>query len=298
MISYASNQPEFLISKLQNQNVIEQEVDKWDYKKARLVKTKVQIRITSENNLIYSTLEGVVLRDLQREIYQDNFGYLEVLKNIEQIAHLQWHGEYGQNYRKLGKWEATWDGETLQNVGGYYQEGLKEGLWKEPIKNYWSKAQVFESGEYFHNKRQGRWNFTQQNKNINQTIGGGSYNEQAKKNGKWTELHEGVYDDLQVTWDGEYKNGQKVGSWNIMNDNLKMLMIINNIYSGGGSFGDGDGFKQGSWVELWNGFTCFSWVTENGEYQNGKKVGRWDMWYKDYDNKQSFKMQKKPQVLC
>lgn len=28
----------------------------------------------------------------------------------------------------------------------------------------------------------------------------------------------------------------------------------------------------------------------NGEYQNGKKIGKWDIWYTDYDSKKNEKM--------
>ncbi|CAD8117608.1 unnamed protein product [Paramecium primaurelia] len=268
MISLRSKMPEYSNSILRNQIIKEQEVDKWDQNKGRLVKTKIQITITQENYIIYSSKEGVILR---QELNQDNYINSEVLNNMEQIIHLKWHGEYGQNQRKLGKWVATWSGEALQNVGGYYKDGLKEALWKEPIKNYQSNAQVFESGGYFHNQKYGRWNFIQNN----ETIGGGSYNQQAQKNGKWTELQEGFSDDLQVTWKGEYKIGIKVGIWDILYENSKI---------GGGSFGDGQGIKQGNWVEIWKGFYYFSQVTENGEYKNGKKFGRWDIWYKDIEN--------------
>ncbi|CAD8193807.1 unnamed protein product [Paramecium octaurelia] len=283
MISQAANQSELSISNLQNQIIKELEVEKWDYNKTRLVKTKLQIRITQENNLIYTKLEGVILR---QELYQENSRNLEVLNNMEQIAYLQWHGEYGKNQRKVGKWSATWDGEALQNVGGYYKEDLKEGLWKEPIKNYWSQAKVFESGEYFHNQKKGRWNITEQDKTI---VGGGSYNELSQKIGKWIELDEGFYDQLKVTWDGEYKQDKKVGCWDIFYENIKI---------GGGTFGDGEGIKQGNWVELGNGFSYCSRVTENGEYHKGKKVGRWDMWYKDQDNKQNFQMQYNYNINC
>ncbi|CAD8187317.1 unnamed protein product [Paramecium pentaurelia] len=280
------NQYDFI--KIQNARVLELYIEELNYKRIRSRQMGLKQRETCQDqNSNYNYIRELhhlliqrrcnfetVYEDLlflQRELNQDNYINSEVLNNMEQIIHLKWHGEYGQNQRKLGKWVATWSGEALQNVGGYYKDGLKEGLWKEPIKNYQSNAQVFESGGYFHNQKCGRWNFIQNN----ETIGGGSYNQQAQKNGKWTELQEGFSDDLQVTWKGEYKIGIKVGIWDILYENSKI---------GGGSFGDGQGIKQGNWVEIWKGFYYFSQVTENGEYKNGKKFGRWDIWYKDIEN--------------
>lgn len=37
----------------------------------------------------------------------------------------------------MGKWMAVWNGEALIDFCGYYELGLKQGLWKELNKNYW-----------------------------------------------------------------------------------------------------------------------------------------------------------------
>lgn len=43
--------------------------------------------------------------------------------------------------------------------------------------------------------------------------GGGSYNYQGQKDGKWIELSDRYYNFSQVTSVGEYRNGNKVGNW-------------------------------------------------------------------------------------
>ncbi|CAD8183787.1 unnamed protein product [Paramecium pentaurelia] len=250
---------------------IDLEVDKWDQIQQRLAKVKIQLTITRDNQIICSQ-EGVILKKqtivymFQSQIIQDNYMNPEVL-NLEQIKHLQWQGEYCQNKRKFGKWIAIWNGEALLEVGGYYESGLKQGLWKELINQYWSHATIYQSGDYFNDQKQGTWTYNYNN----EKIGGGSYNNQGQKDGKWIELKDRFYDESQVTYSGEYKNGKKVSIWETK---------YQHKYIGGGSYDYGDeGIKVGRWIELSDGFYKYSQVTYNGEYKSGKKVGRWDIKY-------------------
>ncbi|CAD8131250.1 unnamed protein product [Paramecium sonneborni] len=141
------------------------------------------------------------------------------------------------------------------------------------------RAQIFEIGEYHNDFRIGRWNYISQDGKI----GGGSYNKEGWKLGKWIELDEGFNDDKKVTYHGEYNiNGMKVGRWDIMycKYNEKEYKQI-----GGGSYDqEGNQKKIGKWVELDEEFCCDSeyvkQITYNGQYNmNGMKVGRWDIMY-------------------
>ncbi|CAD8055908.1 unnamed protein product [Paramecium primaurelia] len=243
------------------------EVNKWDSNKQRLVKAKIQVTFTQKNLIIYSS-DGVIQRQEQvKEICKNP----KVLTNMEQIQYFQWQGKYGQEKRKQGKWTVTWDGQALLEVGGYYKDGLKEGLWTEPNKNYWSKAQVYENGEYFEEQKCGKWKYIYNNN----VIGCGLYNEQFKKNGKWIELSDSFSDDSRVIYNGEYKNGKKIGRWDICYTKYSSYPFL---YIGGGSYDErGEEIKLGKWVELSEGFFKCSQVTENGEYKNGNKIGRWDI---------------------
>ncbi|CAD8129907.1 unnamed protein product [Paramecium sonneborni] len=76
----------------------------------------------------------------------------------------------------------------------------------------------------------------------------------------WVELSEEFNDDSQVTYNGDYKNGKKVGMWDIVARVRKI---------GGVLYTEGDSTKIGSWIELSEGFKCISQVTYKGEYKSG-----------------------------
>ncbi|CAD8159247.1 unnamed protein product [Paramecium pentaurelia] len=245
------------------QGIQDLEIDKVDEKRMKLVKTKIQITITQDHFLNYY-YNGIILRN---EILVDISQNPEILNNVEQIKYLRWQGEYGQNKKKLGKWIAFWNGEALIEVGGYFKNGLKEGLWKQIFKSYWDKAQVYESGVYVQNQKVGMWNyFYKKNK-----IGVGSYNQIGLKNGKWIELIDEFQDNCQVTYRGVYKNGKKIGNWDIFYQNKQI---------GGGLYDElGNELKIGTWIEISDGFYSDSQVIYYGEYKNGKKIGGWNLVY-------------------
>ncbi|CAK63131.1 unnamed protein product (macronuclear) [Paramecium tetraurelia] len=130
----------------------------------------------------------------------------------------------------------------------------------------------------------------------NNLIGGGSYDDNVEgdsvKTGQWIEISEGFRRISQTKYSGDYKNGRKVGKWNID-------FITKDIYSnfnGGGFYDKEDSFKTGKWVELSDRFYNYSQVTYDGEYKNCKKIGRWIIKFEDeeigggyYDNQDSFK---------
>ncbi|CAD8129567.1 unnamed protein product [Paramecium sonneborni] len=180
----------------------------WDYVQnpPRKIRTNFNITVTKNKEILYLK-DGFIMR---RDQVKETSDKLEILTNLEQIKHLKWIGDYGKNSQKFQKWMATWKGEVLQNVGGVYNEnGIKVGLWKEIILNNWSKAQVYEEGRYENRLRQGTWKYIYQD----QEIGGGEYNFQGLKNGKWMDLGEDFWQLSQETYRGEFKNGNRVGKW-------------------------------------------------------------------------------------
>ncbi|CAD8213823.1 unnamed protein product [Paramecium pentaurelia] len=266
-----SQNQSYLESKKWKQYLKEYEVDKLDKTQQKLIKTKIQIIITQDNQIIYLQ-DGAVLRN---EILYDISENLEILKNLELIKNLKWLGEYGNNKRKIGKWQAFWQGQLLNQVGGYYEDGQKSGFWKELIDNYWIQAQVYSIGQYINGKKIGAWKYVYHNKNI----GGGSYNEEILKNGKWIELRDGFCSLSQIVYNGDYKHGKKVGRWQTLyrdyrKDKFELI--------GGGLYDERveDLIKIGRWIELSDGYNFWSEITYNGDYQNAKKVGRWDTFYK------------------
>ncbi|CAD8156367.1 unnamed protein product [Paramecium pentaurelia] len=248
------------------------EVYKWALINHRFQKVKIQERI-DQNQIVY-LFEGRTLRSLSRQNqpdYNDKIFY-----NLEQIMKLEWKGEQGTNNKKFGKWKAFWNQRRLQNVEGYYENGSKIGLWNELFKNYFSQAKVFETGQYQNNYRVGKWKYIYKKAEI----GGGKYSNEMHnmKIGQWIELDDEFRNQKQVIYNGEYNCGNKVGSWDICfrQDEINKFTII-----GGGQYDEkGNGLKNGLWIDLDEEFNCIKQVIMTGNYENGKKTGRWNIKYR------------------
>ncbi|CAD8128908.1 unnamed protein product [Paramecium sonneborni] len=280
----------------QSTNWVEQTIEK-DFDQHSLdgksyKKIKILIKFTSDLKIIYS-YNGKILRVVE---CHDAFEKQELFNNINQIHNLQWQGQYSENKKKDGRWNAFWNQQLLKNFGGYYTQGKKSGLWKDLFPNYSKQLQIFEIGEYYNGLRIGGWKYFLEN----QKIGGGFYNKNGQKQGKWIDLDEGFQDSKKVIFCGEYDlKSMKVGQWDIMysnayengNGKYKQMQKFENIriiciyilkmYSGGGSYDQaGNQKKIGKWVELDEKFRDKNQVIYNGEYNmNGIKVGRWDIMY-------------------
>ncbi|CAD8107875.1 unnamed protein product [Paramecium sonneborni] len=241
----------------QEDGTIEKEVDSFNRETYRIEKIKIQIKFTSDQKIVYSQNKAI-LRVIE---CHDAKGKKELFNNMDQIHNLLWEGQYQQNKTKEGKWIAFWNKKLLKNVGGYYKAGLKHGLWKDLFLNYSDQAQIFELGEYSDGQKIGRWDYIKKNKKI----GGGNYNQNGVKYGKWIELDEGFYSQKKVVYMGEYNmNGVKVGSWDIM---LKNELEKGYQQIGGGLYDqEGNQKKIGKWTELDEEFYGYNKFTHNGEY--------------------------------
>ncbi|CAD8157751.1 unnamed protein product [Paramecium pentaurelia] len=252
----------------------EYEVYKWAQIYHRFLKVKIQVQI-NQNQIIYS-YQGEALKSLLLDNQSDDNNQL--FYNLEQIRNLDWKGLFGKNNQKTGFWNAYWNQQKLELVGGYLWNGSKIGNWIDLFQNYFCQSQVFEIGEYQENKKKGRWKYTFENIEI----GGGSYFSEGEMNnikiGKWIDLDDEFRSNKQVTYNGEYKFGKKVGRWDIYfrNEQNNAFQLI-----GGGFYDErGDGFKNGRWIELDEEFNCNKQVIFIGVYNNGKKIGKWDIWFR------------------
>ncbi|CAD8151586.1 unnamed protein product [Paramecium pentaurelia] len=273
----------------------------------RFIRTKLLINLKNNNEIQYIH-DGSIIRRYDQ--VKDASIRPEILTNLEQIYYLQWKGEFGNN-KKIGRWIATWMGNTLNGVGGQYtNDGKKHGKWKELVQNYQKEAQVYEEGEHDNGLRIGDWKYNYKDEIIN----GGIYNYKGEKDGQWTELSKKFWDKSQIIYNGEYKDGKKVGRWVIKYEGVEI---------GGGQYQDyhpqnnlfgeydyqsilqqnsqvqqlpssanikvddiANSNKFGKWIELSNGFYSNSQVSCEGQYRNGKKNGRLDIWWKkNYDDK-------------
>ncbi|CAD8118558.1 unnamed protein product [Paramecium sonneborni] len=99
-------------------------------------------------------------------------------------------------------------------------------------------------------------------------IGGGIYSIMGLKEGMWIDLCNNYWDGKKVIEEGFYKKDKRIGYWKIEQENK----IV-----GGGYYDEEKSQKIGSWIELNDGFYGGSQVIYKGEYNNGKKVGKWDI---------------------
>ncbi|CAD8177310.1 unnamed protein product [Paramecium octaurelia] len=243
----------------------------WDYYGQKFINTKFLIKFTKEKEIQYIRDGSIIKIQRVKNISMQP----EVLQNLEQIQYLRWFGNYDQNHQKVGKWIATWRGEGLKDVGGQYSnDGKKKGLWKELLADFWSKTNAYEFGEYIDGQRRQTWKYIYKD----QELCGGEYNDHGQKNGIWKEFWEGFWEKSFVINKGEYKNGKKIGKWEILykpEDDNQYKKI------GGGQYDlEGSEIKIGEWNELREGFWDKSQVTYCGEYENGKKIGKWETFYK------------------
>ncbi|CAD8130052.1 unnamed protein product [Paramecium sonneborni] len=249
----------------------------WDVSYHRFIQTEFSIVFTKNKEILYLQDDQI----LRNDQIQDTSVQPQVLTNLEQIKYLKWTGSYGKNNLKVGRWTASWNGQTLKDVGGdYQQDGKKSGPWKELIKNYWSKAQVYEIGLYDNDKRKDIWNIIFQEKQI----GGGEYNQQGQRQGKWIEISENFFEYAQITYIGEYNiKGMKVCRWDIFfcapygkQEYKQIIVVVDHMLR----------MKVRQRLEseeCWDGFKDDKQVTYNGEYNfKGMKIGRWDINYCKY----------------
>ncbi|CAD8202415.1 unnamed protein product [Paramecium pentaurelia] len=189
------------------ESITEYEGIVWDQNSiASIKRVKFQVIQTKEKEIQY-VMNRLLLR---KDQIQDTINKPEILINLEQIQHLNWIGDYGKQNQKIGKWTATWKGLILSDVGGYYSnEGKKQGKWIEIFQNYCEFVQVYEVGDYVDGFKKGTWKYIYED----EKIGGGEYNKQGKKNGKWIELGNEFYKYFKLTYNGRYQNGIKVGIW-------------------------------------------------------------------------------------
>ncbi|CAD8116035.1 unnamed protein product [Paramecium sonneborni] len=206
----------------------------------------------------------------------------ELEDQLSRNVSIVYKGEYKKD-KKQGNWVIS-----SINGGGYFNEnGRKEGQWIEFYDYYDSQYYLIFQGKYQNGRRIGQWDiiemsecrYDQEDFKFQNKIGGGNYDQNGEKNGKWLDLDYN-YDMItyKVTYLGEYKNGVKIGLWKILyrENNSKPIKQRN-----WGQF-DQAGIKVGIWDELQDRFKMD--IIIRGEYKNGQKTGVWSLMKKDSEN--------------
>ncbi|CAD8115361.1 unnamed protein product [Paramecium primaurelia] len=102
----------------------------------------------------------------------------------------------------------------LITYNGKYRNGKKIGMWVQCLRQngYQSFQEIGEK-----QVSQIQWIILKwlQNWYMEYIDGIGWYDERGSKHGKWVELDENSARESQITYQGEYNNGQKVGLWNL-----------------------------------------------------------------------------------
>ncbi|CAD8114184.1 unnamed protein product [Paramecium primaurelia] len=227
-------------------------------------------------------------------------------EEFDQISQITCQGNYN-NGTKVGRWDIQWKLKSnsqkqdyqifkMFSGGGSYDEGgngMKNGNWiylSEDFVDSYRQQKFIEVGEYKFGKKIGRWDIFYRGEELIQStvFAGGSYDDEGNecKIGKWTELSDQYQDISQITYVGDYKNGKKVGRWDIWyhknirekkNDKIQYQRTL----IGGGQFDEvGNQCKIGKWTELSYDFSDLYQVSYKGEYKIGKKIGLWETEYK------------------
>ncbi|CAD8118310.1 unnamed protein product [Paramecium sonneborni] len=208
----------------------------------------------------------------------------EICGNFDQRSHTYIEGFYNDQGKKFGQW-IIYQNQFRIGGGDYNKFGKKVGKWKEVDQNYQKESSFSfddEDNQYFSNEIYYVGNYNEEGNKIGswkiyektQEIGGGKYQQNGYKYGKWTELHNFYTNEIQPIMVGEYKYGQRFGEWNIWyKKNDEKIKI------GGGCYGY-NGKKIERWTELYT-FTYDTKInqtilTYEGEYdQKGFRINEW-----------------------
>ncbi|CAD8106489.1 unnamed protein product [Paramecium sonneborni] len=199
----------------------------------------------------------------------------DLFTNFQKDSKVFFKGGYNQNGERVGRWEIIFKD---QKIGGgiFDRQGFKVGHWVELSDRFQDKSQIIYHGEYIQGKRFGRWDisFKKEWQEKPEWIGGGIFTEQGQKDGRWTEICDQFDNENQFIFEGYYKNGKKQGLWDLYDNNEW-------IYIGGGVY-DNENLKNGKWIDYNFNFGYLSnQASFEGVYQNGKKIDRWDIKYKE-----------------
>ncbi|CAD8112413.1 unnamed protein product [Paramecium sonneborni] len=212
--------------------------------------------------------------------------WVELITNFSQNNQVQYLGFYKKG-QKYGQWNTLLRQENDFDIigGGFYEKGVKIGKWMELSSK--NDCKFNHIGEYDKGLKINRWNiiFTKYDTDDYKIIGGGLYNLKGIKHGKWVEIQNEHENFNIVAYIGEYKNGKKIGKWEIIQGSTEM-----NQYQmiGGGCY-DINGLEQGLWTEIEQFSFKFS-VISIGKYLEGKKCQKWETMYRLYKEDEFVKL--------
>ncbi|CAD8089899.1 unnamed protein product [Paramecium sonneborni] len=219
--------------------------------------------------------------------------WIDLSENFSNISKVTHEGVYEDGI-KIGRWVTIYS-EKIIGEGIYNSKGMKKGKWVEIYQRFSDCCQITFHGEYREGKKFGLWEILHTTPKKKQIIGGGFYGFEEQKVGRWIEQHENFTNfidsnqyNCQLLQRGNYQYGKKIGRWDILFSkdpiSLQKFEII------GGGIYDENAQQQGIWFELSENFGKYSQIRSLGEYWNGKKYGRWNTQFRDYQATDFIKM--------
>ncbi|CAD8194002.1 unnamed protein product [Paramecium pentaurelia] len=164
----------------------------------------------------------------------------------------------------------------LQNI-----RFLKWNLWIEFSNGFSSSSQIYHKGENQNGKNRSLVFLLQRKQSKSFSENWWRFLLRRCEKCKWVELSNGFYCSSQVLHKGEYKNGRKIGVWDIdfKQWNKKLWELI------GGGAQDNQGLKHEKWIYFNDSFKEENQVTYHCLYKNGQIIGRYDINYRQNQNK-------------
>ncbi|CAD8123713.1 unnamed protein product [Paramecium sonneborni] len=237
----------------------------------RLKLTPFKIKILNDEGQVWYIKDGEILK-IENVLNTNEIH--EINRNLEQVKHMRWEGKFGLKFQKISQWNAFWQGKKLDVGGLYDEEGFKTGQWVVQSEIYQNQCQVSQIGNYIQGRKQGKWQILHKG----EIIGNGEYNQQNIKVGAWVELHKNFNNKNQVFDIGQYINGRKSGVWETY---FKDEIQFKQKKIGGGNYDQQNGLKIGQWIENYSTFQDSCKFIYKGNYINGKKEGKWDIYLHD-----------------
>ncbi|CAD8089900.1 unnamed protein product [Paramecium sonneborni] len=201
--------------------------------------------------------------------------WIQIRKNFNKYNQAIEIGIYEKGI-KVGLWQTRLImDDIIIGQGQYNKNGLKEGYWIDiDDNNYLNQFSLYQ-GCYRNGRKIGKWKTYFRIKNddfLHKKIGGGNYDKNGVKHGKWIELIESFSQNRYVQFSGEYKKGKKQGKWDTLfkrfdDAQKEQLKLI-----GGGCYHK-NGSKQGQWIDLHDEFWTARRTIQYGEYINGIRQG-------------------------
>ncbi|CAD8129612.1 unnamed protein product [Paramecium sonneborni] len=225
-----------------------------------------------------ATWKGKLLNSVGGYYSQDGLKegqWQELFNNYFQSAQVYEQGEYLNDLRR-GFWQYKYQ-DKLIGGGFFTEQGEKNRKWIQLSQKFYNQSQVIYIGEYKNEKKVGIWDIFFDIEGIKkyELVGGGVYDVQGLKGGRWIDLCDHFSKNCQVIYRGEYKNGNKFGQWDTY-CRFSWNQPFEKI--GGGQYDQSQQREQknGQWID-YNWENCL--ITYHGEYNFGQKVGKWDTYY-------------------